>query len=122
MDSTKLPDLNRLNRMKKRVASLPPQSSALDTSNWESRNVSAPIIDLDKKIRSRRYLDFMKETAMDVFGLTEDQVRQKLKEQGLSPEQIQQRLDGVFDAKNYLSSLYEIFVEPKHRLIHVHNR
>ena len=41
----------------------------------------------------------MKETAMDDFGLTEELVRQKLKEQGLSPEQIQQRLDGVFDAK-----------------------
>jgi hypothetical protein len=95
MDSTKLPDLNRLNRMKKRIASLPPQSSALDTSNWEGRNVSAAIIDLDKKIRSRRHLDFMMATELE-GGLNEDQVRKLLKEQGLSSEQIQQRLDGVF--------------------------
>ncbi len=98
MDSTTLPDLNRLNRMKKRIASLPPQSSALDTSNWEGRNVSAPMIDLDKKIRSRRHLTFMMNT-QESFGLTEDQVRQLLKEQGLSPEQIQQRLDRVFTSK-----------------------
>lgn len=98
MDSTKLPDLNRLNRMKKRIASLRPQSSALDTSNWEGRNVTAPIIDLDKKIRSRRHLDFMMDKQME-FGLTENQVRQKLKEQGLSPEQIEQRLDGAFNSK-----------------------
>lgn len=99
MDSTKLPDLNRLNRMKKRIASLPPQSSALDTTNWEGRNVSAPIIDLDKKIKSRRHLDFMLSGSMEPFGLTEDQVRQKLEEQCFSPEQIQQRLEGVFNTK-----------------------
>lgn len=98
MDSTKLPDLNRLNRMKKRIASLPPQSSALDTSNWEGRNVSAPIIDLDKKIKSRRNLDFLMATELN-GGLTKDQVKQKLKEQGLSPEQIEQRLEGAFNTK-----------------------
>lgn len=98
MDSTKLPDLNRLNRMKKRIASLPPQSSALDTSNWEGRNVSAPIIDLDKKIKSRRNLDFLIATEPN-GGLTKDQVIKILKEQGYSPEQIEQRLDGAFNTK-----------------------
>ena len=77
---------------------MPPQSSALDTSNWEGRNVSAPIIDLDKKIKSRRNLDFMMATEMS-GGLTEDQVRELLKKQGLSPEQIEQRLDGAFNTK-----------------------
>lgn len=100
MDSTKLPDLNRLNRMKKRIASVPPQSSALDTSNWEGRNVSAPIIDLDKKIRSRRHLDFLIPTQPSELGLTKDQVIKKLEEQGLTSEQIQQRLEGAFTAKN----------------------
>lgn len=98
MDSTKLPDLNRLNRMKKRIASLPPQSSASDTTNWEGRNVSAPIIDLDKKIESRRNLDFLMAKQVP-FGLTKEQVIQELKKQGYSPEQIQQRLDGVFNTK-----------------------
>lgn len=84
--------------MKKRIASLPPQSSALDTSNWEGRNVSAPIVDLDKKIESRRNLDFLMATELN-GGLTKDQVIKILKEQGYSPEQIQQRLDGAFNPK-----------------------
>lgn len=77
---------------------MPPQSSALDTSNWEGRNVSAPIIDLDKKIRSRRHLDFMMAADMS-GGITRDQVVKILKEQGLSLEQIQQRLGGASSTK-----------------------
>jgi hypothetical protein len=39
---------------------LPPQKSAADTSNWDNRNVSAPIVDIDKRRQSTRSLKFMK--------------------------------------------------------------
>lgn len=43
----------------KRAVKLPPQQSATDTSNWEKRNVSAPIISKITKKRTVRELEFM---------------------------------------------------------------
>jgi hypothetical protein len=43
----------------KRSVKLPPQKSADDTSNWEDRNVSAPHIDVTRKKRTVRELEFI---------------------------------------------------------------
>lgn len=44
---------------KKLAFKLPPQKSATDTSNWEKRNVSAPVISNLTKKRTVRELEFM---------------------------------------------------------------
>lgn len=49
MDDIKLPDLNELRSGRKRSNKLPPQTSAEDTSNWDDRAFSAPLIDVDRK-------------------------------------------------------------------------
>lgn len=49
MDDIKLPDLSELRSGRKRSKKLPPQTSAEDTSNWDDRAFSAPIIDVDRE-------------------------------------------------------------------------
>jgi hypothetical protein len=60
MEEVKLPNLSALRAAKVRKKHLPPQKSAADTSNWDNRNVSAPIVDIDKRRQSTRSLKFMK--------------------------------------------------------------
>ncbi|MEK7059691.1 MAG: hypothetical protein AAB971_02965 [Patescibacteria group bacterium] len=49
MDDMKLPDLSELRSSRKRSKKLPPQTSAEDTSNWDDRAFSAPIIEVDRE-------------------------------------------------------------------------
>ncbi len=49
MDDIKLPDLSELRSGRKRSKKLPPQTSAEDTSNWDDRAFSAPIIEVDRE-------------------------------------------------------------------------
>ena len=49
MDDIKLPDLSELRRGRKRTKKLPPQTSAEDTSNWDDRAFSAPLIEVDRE-------------------------------------------------------------------------
>lgn len=44
MEDIKLPDLSRIRGTKQDITKLPPQKSAVDTSNWENRNFSAPTL------------------------------------------------------------------------------
>jgi hypothetical protein len=92
MEDVKLPDIEKLRAVKQRLKQLPPQKSATDTSNWENRNVSAVTFDYEAKKRKVRQVDFLK-AKQEPFGLTLDQVKQVLKDQGFSPEQIQQKID-----------------------------
>ena len=92
MEDVKLPDIEKLRAVKQRLKQLPPQKSATDTSNWENRNVSAVTFDYETKKRKVRQVDFLK-AKQEPFGLTLDQVKQVLKDQGFSPEQIQQKID-----------------------------
>lgn len=39
-----MPDLSRIRDAKQRSKPLPPQKSATDTSNWDSRQISAPTL------------------------------------------------------------------------------
>lgn len=64
MENIKLPDLSRLKDVKKRLKSLPPQESAVDTSNWEDRNVSAPMVDIESKKHTVRHLAFIRQKEM----------------------------------------------------------
>lgn len=47
-------------KSKKRLVELPPQASANDTSNWEGRNVSAVSVDLVRKKRVVRDVEFIR--------------------------------------------------------------
>lgn len=49
MEDVKLPDLSELRDNKRRSKKLPPQKSAQDTSNWDDRAFSAPIIEIDRE-------------------------------------------------------------------------
>lgn len=73
MDNVKLPDLSRLKGVKKRLEALPPQESATDTSNWENRNVSAPVIDVENKKRTVRKLDFIQSKEIELITLEQMQ-------------------------------------------------
>ena len=55
-----MPDLSRIKDVKKRLKTLPPQESVTDTSNWENRNVSAPVLDTEDNQHTVRKLDFMR--------------------------------------------------------------
>jgi len=57
MDSVKLPDLSKLKGVKQRLKKLPPQKSASDTSNWESRNISAPTLKITREFELDRVKD-----------------------------------------------------------------
>ena len=49
MEDTKLPDLSKLRSGRRSAKQLPPQTSAQDTSNWDDRAFSAPIIEVDRE-------------------------------------------------------------------------
>ena len=69
MENVKLPDLSRLKGVKKRLETLPSQESATDTSNWENRNVSAPVIDTENKKRTIRQMDFILSEEIELLSL-----------------------------------------------------
>jgi hypothetical protein len=84
MEDVKLPNLAALRAAKIRKKHLPPQKSATDTSNWENRNVSAPIIDFDKKKRSTRGLSFIRNEINEtdkLKALPANQIKKKLDKQ-----------------------------------------
>lgn len=93
MEDVKLPDIDKLRSVKQRLKKLPPQKSATDTSNWENRNVSAVTFDYETKKRKVRAVDFMMAEQGPPAGLSLDQIKQALKEQGFSPERVQQKID-----------------------------
>jgi hypothetical protein len=49
MEDVKLPDLSQIRSGGRRTKKLPPQVSAEDTSNWDDRAFSAPIIEIDRE-------------------------------------------------------------------------
>jgi hypothetical protein len=49
MEDVKLPDLSQIRSGERRSKKLPPQSSAEDTSNWDDRAFSAPVIEIDRE-------------------------------------------------------------------------
>lgn len=73
MDDIKLPDLSRLDDVEKRLKSLPSQESVNDTSNWENRNVSAPVINVKTGTKTIRQFDLIQSDKLD--ALTIDQIR-----------------------------------------------
>jgi len=77
MENVRLPDLSRLKGVKKRLKALPPQESATDTSNWENRNVSAPVIDTKNKKRKIRQLDFILSKEIELITLEQMQKIEK---------------------------------------------
>lgn len=66
MEDVKLPDLNKLRSVSKRLKDLPEQKSATDTSNWENRADTAPFIDKKTKKRKDRQVDYI--MAEDISG------------------------------------------------------
>jgi len=74
MDDVKLPDLARLDAVKKRIEKLPPQESANDTSNWEQRGISVPVMDVKKKKTILRNFEFMR-IKDDLDSLTLAQIK-----------------------------------------------
>ena len=75
MDDVKLPDLAKLDATKKRIKKLPPQESANDTSNWEERSISVPVVDIEKKKTVIRQFDLMRagEAKLDMVTLAQVQ-------------------------------------------------
>lgn len=69
MEDVKLPDLDKLRSVKKRLKTLPPQKSATDTSNWESRTDTAPHIDKVTKKRKDRNIDYILSAAPNAEDL-----------------------------------------------------
>ena len=84
MENVKLPDLSRLKGVKKRLKTLPPQESATDTSNWENRNVSAPVIDTENKKRTIRQMDFILSEEIELLSLKQLQKIEKDRKQKLA--------------------------------------
>jgi hypothetical protein len=80
MEDAKLPDLNKLRSVKKRLKDLPDQKSATDTSNWENRTDTAPHIDKVTKKRKDRQLDYILETPMKEKLITREQAEKILQE------------------------------------------
>ena len=74
MDDVKLPDLTKLDAVKKRLGKLPPQESATDTSNWEKRSIAVTVVDVKKKKTILRNFDFLR-TKEDLDSLTLAQIR-----------------------------------------------
>lgn len=74
MDDVKLPDLNRIDDVKKRLKKLPPQESATDTSNWEERGISIPVIDVKTKKTTVREFEFLRNKDSDLDSLTLKQI------------------------------------------------
>jgi hypothetical protein len=82
MEEVKLPKTAALRAAKKRKKHLPPQMSATDTSNWDNRIVSAPIIDFDKKKRSTRGVVFIRNDTKVEGALTPNQAKKLDKQVG----------------------------------------
>jgi len=93
MDNVKLPDIKRIKAVKQRLKKLPPQKSAIDTTNWENRSVSAVTFDSETQKKKVREVDFMMAEPLGPVGLTLAQVKQVLKDQGFTPEQIEQKIE-----------------------------
>lgn len=64
MSNIKLPDLDKLDAVKERMKDLPTQESAVDTSNWEGREITAPVVDVETGEYTVRYIDPMMATGM----------------------------------------------------------
>lgn len=75
MDDIRLPDRLRLREVRKRIKDLPSQESVDDTSNWENRNVSAPVIDTVNKEQAVRKLDFMGSEKTKLQAVTLNQLK-----------------------------------------------
>lgn len=65
----------------KRPVKLPPQQSATDTSNWESRNVSAPTLDKITRKRVVREVEFIRPKEIDTSNLLTLKQLEKLEAQ-----------------------------------------
>lgn len=101
MKEVKLADSTKSKGDKKPLTELPPQESAFDTSNWENRNVGAVTFDTGTNKHRVRMVDFLKAKEPEPFGLTLEQVKEVLKAQGFTPEQIQQKIE---ESKNFNKS------------------
>lgn len=95
MKDVKLPNSTKSKGVKKPLIELPLQESAFDTSNWENRNVGAVTFDTGTNKHRVRMVDFMKAEQGEPIGYTLDQIKEVLKKQGFSPEQIQQKLEAA---------------------------
>ncbi len=69
MEDVKLPDLNKLRSVKKRLKDLPAQKSVTDTSNWENRTNTAPYIDKVTKKRKDRDVEYILNGDPDIKNL-----------------------------------------------------
>lgn len=63
MNAKELPDLTHLKSRVKLYKQLPPQLSATDTSNWETRAFSAPSINIEREFLFK--LDTLEEFIFD---------------------------------------------------------
>ena len=93
MKDEELPNSSKSKVVKKLHTELPPQESAFDTSNWENRNVGAVTFDTGMKERTVHMVDFLKAKELEPIGLTLKQVKEVLKAQGFTPEQIQKKIE-----------------------------
>lgn len=69
MDDIKLPDLDRLRAVKDRIKELPPQESATDTANWENRDISGSVMDVETGEYTVRKLDPMLSKELDAIPI-----------------------------------------------------
>jgi hypothetical protein len=92
MKDKKLPNSSKSKVVKKLHTELPPQKSAFDTSNWENRNVGAVTFDTGLKERTVRMVDFMIAEQVPL-GISLKQLKEMLKAQGFTPEQIQKKIE-----------------------------
>lgn len=92
MKDEELPNSSKPNVVKKLHTELPPQKSAFDTSNWENRNVDAVTFDTGMKERTVRMVDFMKAEQIPL-GISLKRLKEMLKAQGFTPEQIQKKIE-----------------------------
>lgn len=91
MRELRLPDLNRLKRVRKRFKDLPPQQSASDTSNWENRGINTFKLLVDDKERAEYYLNLLH----DMDSKRRKRILDKVKElqAKYTPEEIGQLLE-----------------------------
>ena len=92
MKDEELPNSSKSKVVKKLHTELPPQESAFDTSNWENRNVGAVTFDTGMKERTVRMVDFMIAEQIPL-GISLKQLKEMLKAQGFTPEQIQKKIE-----------------------------
>lgn len=59
MRDVRLPDLNRLETLKKGFKDIPPQQSANDTSNWDNRKIETFKLLTDDKAHAEHYLELL---------------------------------------------------------------